>query len=74
MPPDQTLTDADLPIESTRSIQTPYGEQDENGTDLSLIREMLRLSPAERLWIGEEARRGALQLQKHGRTKREEPA
>lgn len=26
-----------------------YGEQDENGIDLSLLRENLRLSPAERL-------------------------
>jgi hypothetical protein len=26
----------------------PYGEQDENGVDLSLIRESLRLTPTER--------------------------
>ena len=26
-----------------------YGEQDENGVDLSMIRELLRLTPAERL-------------------------
>lgn len=27
----------------------PYGEQDENGVDISLLRENLKLSPRERL-------------------------
>jgi hypothetical protein len=27
----------------------PYGEQDENGVDISLLRENLKLTPAERL-------------------------
>lgn len=27
----------------------PYGEQDENGVDISLLRENLKLSPKERL-------------------------
>lgn len=74
MPGDEFDSDLDFPIESTRSIQTPYGEQDENGTDLSLIREMLRRTPAERLLIGDEARRGALRLLEYGRAKRKEPA
>jgi hypothetical protein len=37
-----------------RQLQTwlkehPYGEQDENGVDISLLRENLKLTPAERL-------------------------
>ena len=58
------------PIESTRSIMTPYGEQDENGTDLSLIRSLFRLTPAERLLCGDRARRDALQLLTYGRRHR----
>jgi hypothetical protein len=61
-------------ITSTRSIQTPYGEQDENGTDLSLIRVNLRLTPAERLLQGDHHRRGALQLREYGRRAREKSA
>ena len=63
--------DDDEIITSTKSIQTPYGEQDENGTDLSLIRVNLRLTPARRLLQGDEARRGALQLGEYGRLARE---
>ena len=57
----------DARITSTRSILTPYGEQDENGTDLSLIRELLRLSAAERLRRGDEATTDALRLRTHAR-------
>jgi hypothetical protein len=39
-----------------------YGEQDENGVDLSLIRENLRLPPIERLRKGDQATTGALRL------------
>jgi hypothetical protein len=39
-----------------------YGEQDENGIDLSLIRENLKLSPLERIRKGDRARRQALRL------------
>jgi hypothetical protein len=66
--------DDDFPIVSTRSIQTPYGEQDENGTDLSLIRANLRRTPADRLLIGDRARRGTLQLLEYGRKQREKSA
>ena len=48
-----------------------YGEQDENGVDLSLIRMNLRLTPAERLRRGDKARRDALQLLEYGRRNRE---
>lgn len=44
-----------------------YGEQDENGVDLSLIRDNLRLSPEERLVRGDNARHGVLELQRHAR-------
>lgn len=37
-------------------------DQDDYGIDLSLIRENLRLTPAERARQGEAARRGALEL------------
>ena len=52
--------DPDAPIDSTRSLHTPYGEQDENGTDLSLIRALLRLPPLERLRRGDAATTDAL--------------
>jgi len=44
-----------------------YGEQDENGVDLSLIRENLKLTPEERLERGARAMRTALELQEIGR-------
>ena len=51
-----------------------YGEQDENGVDLSLIRMNLRLTPAERLRRGDRARRDALRLLEYGRGSREKRA
>src|SRR4051812_47442739 len=55
------------PVTSTRSVLTPYGEQDENGTDLSPIRALLRISPAERLRRGDDATTDALRLRSHAR-------
>jgi hypothetical protein len=49
-----------------------YGEQDENGVDLSLIRANLNLTPEERLLQGDRARRGALELLEYGRRCRKE--
>jgi hypothetical protein len=66
--------DADFPIVSTRSIMTPYGEQDENGTDLSLIRANFMLTPAERLLQSDRACRGTLQIIDYGRRHREKLA
>lgn len=43
-----------------------YGEQDENGVDLSLIRENLRLTPEERLLRGDRGRYSALELLRYG--------
>jgi hypothetical protein len=57
-------------LEKMRS-PTWYGEQDENGVDLSLIRCSLELTPEERLLEGDRARRGALELQEYGRIHRE---
>ena len=68
------MVEDDQIIMSTKSIQTPYGEQDENGTDLSLIRWNLRLSPAERLLQGDIARFGVLRLLEYGRQAREKSA
>ncbi len=61
------------PINSTRSIMTPYGEQDENGTDLSLIRSQLTRTPAERLAIAERASAETLWLNEIGRRTRRIP-
>ena len=49
-----------------------YGEQDENGTDLSLIRENLKLTPLERVRKGDADRRQTLQLTEYARRNREE--
>lgn len=47
-----------------------YGEQDENGVDLSLIRENLRLTPLERIRKADAARRQTLKLLEYGRRHR----
>ena len=57
----------DAPITSTRSIHTPYGEQDENGTDLSLIRQLLSLTPQERLRRMDAATTEMLYIREHAR-------
>ena len=52
-------------------LRTNYGEQDENGVDLSLIRYMLSLTPLERATLmGENARQAAI-LYEYGRRHRE---
>ena len=48
-----------------------YGEQDENGVDLSLIRENLKLTPEERLERGFRAKLNAMELLEIGRQTRE---
>ena len=51
------------------SNRSPSGlpQQDENGVDLSLIRENLRLTPVERVRRADRARRDALRLMEYGR-------
>jgi hypothetical protein len=54
------------------STATPfYGEYDENGVDLSLLRWMLGLSPLERLQVMERAARDTQILNEYGRRHRE---
>jgi len=48
-----------------------YGEQDENGVDLSVIRENLKLTPLERIRRADAARRQALLPLEYGRRSRE---
>ncbi len=48
-----------------------YGEQDENGIDLSLIRENLKLTPVERIRRADTAEQEALRLLEYGRQHRE---
>jgi len=52
--------------EYLRKMQDPrwYGEQDENGVDLSLIRDNLRRSPLERLRRGDQATTDVLRLRR----------
>ena len=52
---------------SRKIIQTPYGEQDGNGVDISLIRANLRLSPTERLRRADRQARALLKLRQHAR-------
>ncbi|MBL8878559.1 MAG: hypothetical protein JNG88_05510 [Phycisphaerales bacterium] len=67
------MSDAPLNLPEYMRSPTWYGEQDENGVDLSLIRENLKLSPLERIRRGDRARRDALRLQALGREIREKP-
>ncbi len=48
-----------------------YGEQDENGVDLSMIRRNLRLSPTERIRRAERESKGLLHLRAYVRRDRE---
>jgi hypothetical protein len=51
-----------------------YGDHDENGVDLSLLRANLRLTPLERIRKGDAARRQAIKLLEYGRRHRENAA
>lgn len=57
-------------VMNPRPRMTPYGEQDENGVDVSLIRVNLRLTPLERIRQGDEMMRQALRLREYGRLAR----
>jgi hypothetical protein len=50
------------------------GQYDENGVDLSLIRDNMRVSPTERARRADRARRDALRVQAIGRAARAKPA
>lgn len=51
-----------------------YGEQDENGVDLSLIRSNLKVSVEQRLRQSEAARQSAIWLLKNARPARQKSA
>ena len=51
-----------------------YGEYDENGVDVSLLRYMLTLSPLERLRLMDEHAQHTLILYEYGRRHREAQA
>jgi hypothetical protein len=46
---------------------TPYGEQDDNGVDVSLIRRNLQLSPLERAMQGARLAKQAKELRAYGK-------
>lgn len=48
-----------------------FGEHDENGVDVSLLRYLLQLSPLERLRLMEQHARDSEALREHGRRHRE---
>jgi hypothetical protein len=60
--------------EYLKKMQDPhwYGEQDENGVDLSLIRSILELTPTQRIRRSDLARRDALRLREYGKLHRQE--
>jgi hypothetical protein len=62
--------------EYLRKMQDPrwYGEQDENGVDLSLIRSNLERSPLERLRRGDKATSDVLWIRKNVRRTPTNPA
>jgi hypothetical protein len=51
-----------------------YGEQDENGVDLSLIRENLKRTPTERIRRAAVASLGMIRLRKDARITPRKPA
>jgi len=64
------MSDNESPLPEYMRSPTWYGEQDENGVDLSLIRKNLRLMPTERIRRADRARQGALRLLEYGRRNR----
>ena len=50
--------------ETFKRITRGYGDQDENGVDLSLLREDLKLTPEERLKEHERALRRVMEVQR----------
>lgn len=48
-------------------LQTPYGEQNENGTDVSLVRGQMRLSPTQRVIRADQATASAVWLLRNAR-------
>ena len=68
------MTSEQLETFKRLTASTYYGEQDENGVDLSLIDELMEMTVEERLARMARARRSALRLMDIGRREREERA
>lgn len=66
--PDGTAVEVSLV--SPSGVPSTFGDYDENGVDLSLIRENLRLTPLERVRKADRARRQTLALLEYGRRHR----
>lgn len=62
--------------EYLRKLADPlwYGRQDENGVDLSLIRENLRRTPTERIRRADQAILGMLRLRQNARIVPQKPS
>lgn len=57
--------DPDVVSRNAKIIRmTPYGEQDANGVDVTLIRDNFRPAPIERARRGHEAAEGAMRMRK----------
>ena len=65
------MMDADDPQRRCDHGSHYYGQQDENGIDLSLIRENLKLTPLERIHRANIAEQEAVRLLEYGRQHRE---
>jgi hypothetical protein len=48
----------------------PFPEQNERGVDRTIVRELLKLTPTERVRRAEQMRLAALRLQEYGRKHR----
>ncbi|HEX8524904.1 MAG TPA: hypothetical protein VF669_21825 [Tepidisphaeraceae bacterium] len=66
--PESTVDFEELLSNSRREIYTPYGLQDGNGIDLTLVYHNFRLSPGERLRRSDALGRATLALREHVRT------
>ena len=66
-----SMKDGEATLPDELRDATYYGEQDENGVDLSLIRENLKLTPRERIRRADAGRRQALRLMEHARRRQE---
>ena len=65
-------TPADTPVSpAAHPGAVSYGDYDENGVDLSLLRYLLSLSPLERLRLMERHARDTRMLNEYGRRHRE---
>jgi hypothetical protein len=62
--PDDRLGMTEEQWEVFKRFTRGYGDQDENGVDLSLIRENLKLSPTERLRKHQSALRMVLEVRR----------